>query len=276
MQEIIRSWSEDKIMLLQKYAKPFSQIVQKKLKAVYIDAFAGIGEFVSERNGQTVPGSPRAILEVEPPFNEYYFIEKDPRKLEQLRELKKPNATIICKSGDCNDILRNEVFPNVRKEDYKRGLCFLDPYGIHLDWKIIEQAGKMKSIEIFLNFSIMHINRNILRHDPSTIKEQEIARMDKFWGNGDWAQLINKKESVVQMSLFGHNSELVIYDDIVDAYSERLRKVAQFKFVSKPVPMCNSKGNVIYFLIHATHNKVGAKIVKDIFDNYLRKRGTNG
>ena len=276
MQEIIRKWSEDKIMLLQNYAKPFSQIVKKKLKAVYIDAFAGIGEFVSERNGQIVPGSPKAILEVKPAFNEYYFIEQDPQKLSYLKELAKQNDKIIVKGGDCNNILLNEVFPNVRYKDYKRALCFLDPYGIHLDWSVIEQAGSLKTIEIFLNFSIMHINRNVLRHNPSKILEQEKVRMNKFWGSSDWMDLINRKESVVQVDLFGNDCEQVVYSDIVNAYTTRLKTVAKFKYVSTPVPMRNSKGNIIYFLIHATHNDKGADVVRYIFNKYLKTRGSNG
>ena len=42
----------------------------------------------------------------------------------------------------------------------------LDPYGLHLDWEVIETAGKMRSIEIFLNFPIMDMNRNALWRNP--------------------------------------------------------------------------------------------------------------
>jgi glucose-6-phosphate 1-dehydrogenase len=37
----------------------------------------------------------------------------------------------------------NKVFPRVRYEDYRRALCFLDPYGLH-KWAVIE-AGEMHS-----------------------------------------------------------------------------------------------------------------------------------
>ena len=40
----------------------------------------------------------------------------------------------------------------------RRALCLLDPYNINLKWEVIETAGKMGSVEVFLNFMIMDIN----------------------------------------------------------------------------------------------------------------------
>ena len=42
------------------------------------------------------------------------------------------------------------LFPTVRYEDRRRALCILDPYGLHLNWKVIEAAGKMGTFEIFI------------------------------------------------------------------------------------------------------------------------------
>lgn len=36
---------------------------------------------------------------------------------------------------------------------------------LHLDWQVIQTAGNMRSIEIFLNFPIMDMNRNALWHN---------------------------------------------------------------------------------------------------------------
>ena len=183
MQEKIKQWSIDKITLLKKYAIPYAKIIKgANLKAAYIDAFAGIGEFFTD-NQEMIPGSPKSILEVRPPFNKYFFIEKDQKKVTKLRELETKNSNVQVLAGDCNQVLIDFVFPLVLYENYWRGLCFLDPYGMHLDWRVIEEAGKMKSMEIFLNFSIMDINRNVLRHNTSTLKADSIERMNNFWGN---------------------------------------------------------------------------------------------
>ena len=71
--------------------------------------------------------------------------------------------------GDCNQILLENVFPRVRYEDYRRGLCILDPYGLDLDWNVISRAGQMKTIDLFLNFPVADMNRNVLWRDPERV-----------------------------------------------------------------------------------------------------------
>jgi hypothetical protein len=49
----------------------------------------------------------------------------------------------------------------------------LDPYGLHLNWEVIQAAGNMKSIDLFVNFPIMDINRNALWRNPDGIIEAD-------------------------------------------------------------------------------------------------------
>ena len=51
----------------------------------------------------------------------------------------------------------------------------------------------------------------------------------------------------------------------MEAFVQRLKKVAGFRYVVEPYPMRISSGAVLYYLIFATQNRVGAKIVADIF-----------
>ena len=55
-------------------------------------------------------------------------------------------------------------------------------------------------------------------------------------------------------------------------FRERLQKAAGFKFVPQPMPMRNSRGAVVYYLLFASPNETGARIVNDIFNKY-RSRG---
>jgi hypothetical protein len=41
--------------------------------------------------------------------------------------------------------------PSYRYEDFRRALCLLDPYALNPNWEVVATAGKMGSIEIFLN-----------------------------------------------------------------------------------------------------------------------------
>ena len=147
-------WSEIKLDIVKEYAAAYAQILnapkQQKhnLRPVYIDAFSGAGVHISKDTHEFIPGSPLNAMNVDPPFHEFYFIDLDQDKSEYLRQAVSNRADVHILQGDCNAILLNDVFPNVKYEDYKRGLCLLDPYGLHLDWKVMEAAGKSKSIEI--------------------------------------------------------------------------------------------------------------------------------
>ena len=59
---------------------------------------------------------------------------------------------------------------------------------------------------------------------------------------------------------------------VVDAFCERLKSVANFEYVPEPLPMRNSTKAVVYYLFFASHQPVAAKIVSDIFKKYRDRR----
>jgi len=262
-------WSEVKLDIVRKYAKAYSTILAtKSLSHVYIDGFAGSGVNLARSTGEFVLGSPLNALLIEPEFADYYLVDLDGDKVDQLRELvgDRSNVHIFC--GDCNGVLLRDVFPHVRYEDFRRGLCLLDPYGLHLNWEVTETAGEMRTIDLFLNFPIMDMNRNALWHHPEKVSANGIERMTAFWGDESWREVAYAEES----TLFG--PELVKRDntEIAEAFRERLREKAGFKYVPPPMAMRNSTAAVVYYLFFASQQTVASKIVKDIFSEY-EKRG---
>jgi len=83
-------------------------------------------------------------------------------KIAALQELvgNRPDVHIL--QGDCNVLLLNDVLPKVAYRDFRRALCLLDPYGLHLNWQVLQRAGSMQSVEMFLNFPVADMNRNVL------------------------------------------------------------------------------------------------------------------
>jgi three-Cys-motif partner protein len=158
-------WSEIKLDIIKKYANAYSTILaaqdKPRLKHVYIDAFAGAGVHLSKTRGEEIEGSPVIAANTQPPFKEYHFIDLDGQKVEHLRSLFGTRSDVHIYHGDCNRIMLEDVFPKVQFKQYRRGLCLLDPYGLHLDWEVIRTAGQMKSIDLFLNFPIMDMNMNV-------------------------------------------------------------------------------------------------------------------
>lgn len=266
-------WSELKLEIIRKYADAYSVLVAKwNLYHVYIDAFAGAGEHISKTTGQMVPGSPLNALAVEPPFREYHLIDLDPAKTTNLRALTEGRPNVHVYQGDCNEVLINEVFPRARYEDYKRALCILDPYGLHLRWQVVQKAGQMLSVEIFLNFPIMDMNMNVLKRDREKVNAAQEARMNAFWGDSSWKDAAYSGQAHSgQQFLFGE--EKTRNEDLVEAFRERLATVGGFRYVPEPMPMRNSTGAVVYYLFFATHNKTGETIATDIFRKYRDRQG---
>ena len=261
-------WSEMKLEIVRDYAKEYSKIISKrKLTHVYIDAFAGAGMHLSKTTGEYIPGSPLNALMVEPPFNEYHFIYLDGNRTGQIRELAGDRRDVFTYEGDCNTILPCKVFPRVTWEKYGRALCLLDPYNIDLCWDVVAQAGKMGTVEIFLNFMIMDINMNVLRNDPGNVDPIQTARMNRFWGDESWRTVMYDNTG----NLFGWDEKVAGNEALAEAYRKRLREVAGFKFVPAPVPMKNSIGRTIYYLFFASPNPTANKIVEYIFNKYRNK-----
>ena len=266
-------WSEVKLDIIRKYASAYTTILSQKarLSFSYVDGFAGMGVHVAKETGDYVAGSPLNALKIDPPFSEYFLVDLDGDKVDQLRGLPqvrgRSNVHII--HGDCNRVLLEDVFPRVRYEDYRRGLCLLDPYGLHLDWEVIRRAGEMGSIEIFLNFPIMDMNRNALWRRPEQASAAGIARLTAFWGDDSWRDAAYRKEA----TLFGDQDVKLENHDVVEAFRKRLREVAGFRQVLEPMPMRNSNNAVVYYLFFAGQKSVASKIVKDIFAGYRNRRG---
>jgi three-Cys-motif partner protein len=268
----IGDWSEIKLEILKKYAAAYSTILSAGTKAslfhVYIDAFAGAGKHLSKSTQAMVPGSPLNALAVEPRFREFHLVDIAPEKIEYLKEIIGPRADVFIYQGDCNEILLRDVFPRVRYEQYRRGLCVLDPYGLHLNWNVILTAGQMRSLDVFLNFPVQDMNRNVFWHNPEGVAGAHVRRMNLFWGDESWRNVVYD----TKWNLFGV-PEKEPNKVIAEAFRLRLRDIGGFDFVPEPLAMKNSKGAVVYYLFFASQNRTAEKIAREIFGKYRRQGG---
>lgn len=231
-----------------------------------IDAFAGSGVH-QRRNGETyVPGSPLNALYVQPPFWQLHRIDMKRGRVDQLRRLVgDQHDSVHFYEGDSNKILIETVFPQVRRADYRRALCLLDPYGLTLNWEVVRKAAEMQTIEVFINFPIMDINRNALWHHPERVSAHRRDRLTRFWGDTTWQQAAY----VQQPTLFGDEVSLKQPNSVVtEAYRTRLQQVAGFAHVPEPIPMRNRQNAIVYYLFFASQNETGAKIARHLFKRY--------
>jgi three-Cys-motif partner protein len=269
-------WSEVKLAIIKKYASAYARIMDAQrrnkiptLRWLYIDAYAGPGYHISKTSGELVEGSPLIALNTSPPFHEYHFIDTEVRRAAQLRELAGRRNDVFVYAEDCNKVLLREVFPRAKYEDYRRALCLLDLYNINLTWNVIETAGKMGSVDVFMNLMVMDINRNAMRRNPDKSLRSKMDQLTRLWDDESWKEA---GYTTVE-TLFGDDFKKVSNEKFAEAFRERLKQKAGFKFVPAPMPMKTKSRSTIYYLYFASKKAVAADIVNDIFNKYRKKQG---
>jgi len=263
-------WSEIKLEIVRDYASAYSRILSaNNLRHVYIDAFAGAGQHISKNTGEFVLGSPLNALNVRPPFKEYHFVDLNADKVEFLRSLVGSRSDVLIYEGDCNEVLLRQILPTLEYTSYRRALCLLDPYGLDLSWQVIFQAGQLGTVDMFLNFPVMGMNRGALWRNPDRVSTEQAARMTRFWGDESWRQIAYSTSG----HLFGE-PEKESNEVIVEAFQKRLANVAGFRRVPKPLPMRNSTGATVYYLFFASQVEVAEDIVRDIFTKHANRSGS--
>lgn len=257
-------WSVIKLEILKAYASAYSKILSaKKLPHSYIDAFAGAGRHRRKKRAGFVPGSPINALKVQPPFRDYYLIDINAERIKGLKKLIGDRSDVHLHTGDCNEILQKEILPLFKYETYRRALCILDPYGLQVVWDVIAQAGQLGTIDLFLNFPVMGMNRNVLWRNPERVSEQRRSWMDASWGDRSWEKVAYTSERSLFQELEKEPNEV-----IAEGFRKRLIEVAGFKRVPEPMPMRNDQGAIVYYLFFASQVDVAEKIVTSIFDKY--------
>jgi three-Cys-motif partner protein len=262
-------WSELKLEIVESYGSAYTKAFsnQSGLKKFYIDAFSGAGVHRSKRTGEEVDGSPARALKISPSFDHFYFIDMNPEKTAHLAKLCQGRNDVDIVTDDATAYLTRQLLPTIKFEKFNRALCLLDPYGLHLDWEVMQLAGQSRAIDMFLNFPVMDMNRNAIWRTPEHAPQGGIERMTRFWGDDSWKAAAYAEDP--QQNLFSAPDLIKQSNNaVVAAFRERLRKVAGFQFVSEPLPMRNSNNAVVYYLFFASPKAVADKIITEIFSKY--------
>lgn len=264
-------WSEIKLEILEKYARPYNQILRSHgLHPFYIDGFAGAGHHIAKGTDRIIEGSPTRALSIDPPFEAFHFIDLDEERVDRLKQIAGARNNVHIYHGDCNEVLVRQVFPQISYARRERALCILDPYGLHLNWEPILAAGRSEVTEIFLNFPVMDMNRNVLWRNDERVLETHRERMTRFWGDESWKDAAY----LAVQGLFEEMREKTSNEQIAETFRARLKEVAGFKHVPKPMPMRNTRGAIVYYLFFAAQEPTADKIVKDIFGKYRSRLET--
>lgn len=261
--------------ILREYLKAWIRIMTMGYnidkKAIYIDGFAGPGEY---ENGQ--PGSPIIALKEsidyfwqyrdKKPQLRFIFLEADPKRCENL----KSNVLSIC--GDKgkrlypeNGLYSPDRYSHMkiyvghgRFEDEMEKLikplkgtgasifAFIDPFGFKsMPFETIEHILRNDRAEVFINFMYEDINR-FLKLDSLQ------DAYNQLFGTSKWKQIVQNldKYTPEERRYFLHS-----------LYEEQLRKAGAKHVIS--FEMKNEKNATEYFLYFGTKHVKGLEKMKD-------------
>ena len=243
--------------ILNKYLTPWIfKLGSRNKQLLYIDGFAGRGEYLDE-NGEIVDvGSPiiamRKAQEHKDKVPNFLckFIEKNEnnyRNLCNLVEREKESCLhpkIEIFSGD----FETEMIKLLDKYDDKLPptFCFIDPFGFDAPFTVIKRLMAIPRTEIFFNFMFRDINRFL-----SSPKHHNV--LFSLYGTDEWKNYSDK-------SLSPYERE----SGLVNLYRKQLHDEAEVKFTMPFMVRMPDKRQTAYYLIHATNSFDGFKLMKDI------------
>ena len=210
-----------------------------------------------------IKGTALNSLDIEPPFKRYTFVELDGKKHAMLQGFVSASARtdVNILNADANVVLPRDVFPEYSYGKYRRAFCLLDPYNHkNLDWTTIEAAGKAGTIDLLVHFPTMPMNRGALHRDGD-VSPDEAKAMTRFWGDESWRDAAYVKRAGLFENLPAEKATDI---EFALAFCERLKQVAGFKDTSKPIPMLNTRGATMYFLIFALPHPTAVKAAKSV------------
>lgn len=266
-------WTEVKLDAVSDYCQFFNKVLVDKpnpdrpFERWYLDAFAGSGTRRVERaTGGLLEGRPAELetkdmagsvlkaLQVEPPFHKLAFIEGHRGRFRSLEEIRAahPERGIVCYHGDANQKLV-EIFsspPWSRQRGGRgsaRGLCFLDPYGMNVDWATLRLLAGTRAVDVWYLFPLEAVSRQ-LAANLERVDENKRRRLNEIFGTQTWRDDIYKVETTRDLFAETIRTTTRQFDrGQIEQYSrDRLETI--FSYVSDPLPLLHDTGRQLFSL----------------------------
>lgn len=275
------AWTEVKLRAIGDYLAFYTKALQHRPSAHtpfqkwYIDAFAGTGERTEERtvggllDGQPtrrerlqLEGSARRALSIEPPFQEYVFIEANQRRFRALEKLRQefPDKDIRPMCGDANvELERLFASPpwikGSRYASLQRAVVFLDPYGMNVRWRTLRLLADTKRVDVWYLFPL-HAALRQLAHEHGAVDASKRAALTEVFGTENWEEEFYRTADEARdlFDVGGSRRERDADPNKVEAYARR-RLQSIFTFVSEPIPLLARRGLRQFSLFLATGNE---------------------
>ncbi|WFU09175.1 three-Cys-motif partner protein TcmP [Rhizobium sp. CB3090] len=291
-------WSEVKLDAVEYYLQCYSNaLTPRRMDIWYIDAYAGSGDREAEREIggllegapletviETLDGSARRALKIDPPFKHFVFIEKDPIRAKQLAEVKNdfPSVEIEVLQGDANSELLKLISkePWTRKaKSFSRGVVFLDPFSMQVDWSTLRALAATECLDVWYFFNVQAVTRQ-LAHDFGGVGNKATT-LDRVL-SPRWRELyaITPEEPSKQSDMFADTIPLekkepsakrTISKAQIDQWFKGLM-TEEFAFVSDPLPIITPhSGHTFSLFLAVANRRRKATELAEKFVSYVNK-----
>jgi three-Cys-motif partner protein len=234
------SWSQDKLYFVRYFSSLFNGGMKKRWPTrAYVDLFAGPGLCKDRDTGAEFDGSPLAALDCQTPFTHLFFndINKDfVDALSKRQERLHPQANAEYLNLDCNQAAQ-EIAGKIPRGALT--LAFIDPWNYALEFGSLAHLGQREATDLIVTFHTGAIKRNARR---------ELAAVDAFLGDQNWKARYFESQDDVSRSAT---------ESLIDTFRNGLRSNLGYTEFGDPMPIKNSTGLPIFYLLFASKHPRG-------------------
>lgn len=284
-------WTEDKLDCFESYVRAYLTIMNAyrdkyNWKLLYFDGFAGCGSRGSEEKFaleqvygnnpideselKLYAGAAERVVRLEQVmrgFDFYYFVDMNENNLTKLELKLAPYITKgykVFRPDNANNQLL-ELSKGMQNNKNLKTLCFLDPFGMNIDWEsIVSIAGPSIDLWILVPTGSI-VNRLIQKNGELRYPD----KLETFFGLPENEIKNRFFVPITETTLFGEETRIQkvrgAIQEIASIYCDQLGQL--FPYVtSKPLVLKNSNNVPIFHLVCASHNATAVKIAQQIIN----------
>ena len=158
----------------------------------------------------------------------------------------------------------------LKRDSRLKALCFLDPFGMSIDWKTIEAlSGKSIDLWILIPSGVI-VNRLLQRKEKGGDVLLYPEKLKSFFGMSeedikDWFYTYKEEKDLFGETREWYEKKNNPIERIAELYCERLGDL--FPYVTpQPLVMTNNHNVPIFHFVCASFNETAVKIAQQIID----------
>lgn len=244
-------WTIDKLDILSNYLNFYVQALKNQnFKKIYIDAFAGNGKNRLKINGEIIEteGSVRIALNARTKFDKYIFIEKNPKKCEELKNIVNNEYNDLASkvkiiNGDATQVL-TEI---CQKFDWRknRALLFLDPFATQVPWQILTTIRNTKAIDLWYLFPLHAVIR-LMKRDKK-MPNSWANRLNIVFGDNSWERELYIEDPQLELFSYEIKYKKKGIDKLIEYIKKKLK--LEFPYVAEKHKILYNRTNFPLFLL---------------------------